>query len=91
MALLILRCIFMIVALGLTSLLVSSDALRSGPAWLPWLIFFSVLMAAAAVIMVDMFMPNKRIDTISAVYFGTLVGMLLTYALIARDCAAAWT
>jgi uncharacterized protein YacL len=81
MALLILRCIFLIVALGLTSLLVGSDALRSGPVWLPWLIFFSVIVVAVAVIMADAFMPNKRIDTISAVYFGTLVGMLLTYAL----------
>ena len=26
-------------------------------------------------------MPHKRIDTISAVYFGTIVGMVLTYAL----------
>jgi uncharacterized protein YacL len=68
MALLILRCIFLIVALGLT-------------VWLPWLIFFSVIVVAVAVIMADAFMPNKRIDTISAVYFGTLVGMLLTYAL----------
>jgi len=82
MALLILRCLFMVVALGLTSLLVSSEVLRSGPTWLPWLIFFAVLLVAAAVILVDVFMPNKRIDTISAVYFGTFVGMLLTYALI---------
>ncbi len=81
MALFILRCVFMIVAIGLTSALVSTEALRMGPAWLPWVIFFSVLFTAAAVILVDVFMPNKRIDTISAVYFGTLVGMLLTYAL----------
>jgi uncharacterized protein YacL len=71
----------MVVALGLTSLLVGSNSLRSGPVWLPWLIFSAVIMAAAAVILVDVFMPHKRIDTISAVYFGTLVGMLLTYAL----------
>jgi uncharacterized protein YacL len=29
----------------------------------------------------DIFVPRKRIDTISAVYFGVLVGMLLTYIL----------
>lgn len=81
MALAILRCVFMSVAIGLTSLLVRSIALRSGPSWLPWLIFFSVIVVAAAVILVDMFMPRKRIDTISAVYFGTIVGMVLTYAL----------
>jgi uncharacterized protein YacL len=81
MALVILRGVFMFIAVGLTSLAIRSSALRSGPSWLPWLIFFSVIIAAAAVIVVDMFVPNKRIDTISAVYFGTLVGFVLAYAL----------
>ncbi|MHB8972680.1 MAG: PIN domain-containing protein [Pirellulaceae bacterium] len=81
MALVVLRCVFMSVAIGLTSLLVRSVALRSGPTWLPWLVFVSVILVAAAVIMVDTLMPRKRIDTISAVYFGTIVGMVLTYAL----------
>lgn len=81
MALVILRCVFMFVALGLTSLLVQHNALRSGPPWLPWLIFVSVILVAGIVITIDMFVPNKRIDTISAVYFGTIVGMVLTYAL----------
>ncbi len=81
MALVILRCVFMFVAVGLTSILVSSDALRSGPDWMPWLIFFSVILGAAGVILFDIVMPHKRIDTISAVYFGTIVGMVLTYAL----------
>ena len=44
MALVILRCVFMFVALGLTSLFVRYDVLRSGPAWLPWLIFVSVIL-----------------------------------------------
>ncbi len=81
MALVILRCVFMFVALGLTSLFVRYDALTSGPAWLPWLIFVSVIVTAGVVITIDMLVPNKRIDTISAVYVGTIVGMLLTYAL----------
>ncbi len=81
MALLILRCVFVFVALGLTSILVSSDAMQTGPSWLPWLVFSSVIMVAAGVIAFDIFMPHKRIDTISAVYFGTIVGMVLTYAL----------
>ncbi len=82
MALLILRCIFMFVCVGLTSLLVGTDALREGsPAWGPWVLFFSVIIIAAAVIVLDVIMPHKRIDTISAVYFGTIVGMVLTYFL----------
>ena len=45
------------------------------------MIFFSVTLGAAAIIVLDIVMPHKRIDTISAVYFGTIVGMVLTYAL----------
>ncbi len=81
MALVVLRCVFMFVCVGLTSLLIRSESLQTGPSWLPWLIFFSVIFIAAGVILLDMVMPHKRIDTISAVYFGTVVGMLLTYAL----------
>lgn len=81
MALIVLRCVFMLVAVGLTTVLVTSPALRSGPDWLPWLIFFSVLVGAGTVITFDVTVRRKRIDTISAVYFGTMVGMVLTYAL----------
>ncbi len=81
MALIILRCVFMIVAVGLTTLFVRSDALPSGPFVIPWVIFFGVLGLAISVILFDVYMPRKRIDTISAVYFGVVVGMVLTYAL----------
>ncbi len=36
---------------------------------------------AAAVVVGDIYVPRKRIDTISAVYFGLVVGTLLTYIL----------
>ncbi len=36
---------------------------------------------AAAVIVGDIYVPRKRIDTISAIYFGLVVGTLLTYML----------
>jgi uncharacterized protein YacL len=81
MALIVLRCVFLLVAIGLTSILVNSVVLRSGPSWLPWLVFFSVITVAAVVIGIDLLVRRKRIDTISAVYFGTIVGMVLTYAL----------
>lgn len=82
MALFVLRCLFLLVAIGLTSIFVGTEALRSGgPNWLPWMIFFGVLLGAATVIVLDVTLPHKRIDTISAVYFGTIVGIVLTYAL----------
>lgn len=84
MALIILRCVFMIVAVGLTTLFVRSDALPTGPILIPWVIFFGVLGVALSVILFDVYMPRKRIDTISAVYFGVVVGMVLTYACLLR-------
>lgn len=71
----------MIIAVGLTSILVRSDAMEVGNAWLPWVVFFSIILGAATVILIDIFGPRKRIDTISAVYFGAIVGLVLTYAL----------
>ncbi|MBM4087961.1 MAG: TRAM domain-containing protein [Planctomycetes bacterium] len=79
MALIILRCVFMVVAVGLTSVFVSSDL--EGPVWVPWVIFGAVLLGALGTIVVDIVTPRKRIETISAVYIGVIVGMLLTWAL----------
>ena len=71
----------MLTAVGLTTVFIQSDPVGRGPSWLPWVIFFSVLLGAALVIAIDMLVPYKRIETISAVYFGIIVGMLLAYSL----------
>jgi uncharacterized protein YacL len=47
----------------------------------PWWVFIGIMTLAVAVVVADIFVPRKRIDTISAVYFGVLIGMLLTYIL----------
>jgi uncharacterized protein YacL len=51
------------------------------PSYMPWTVFLVVMGMAVAVIIGDIYVPRKRIDTISAVYFGLLVGVLLTYIL----------
>ena len=79
MALIILRCIFIMVAAGVAVSMF--PVLPAQPAWLVWAFFFGVLAMALGVIALDMFIKRKRIDTISAVYFGLLVGLLLTYVL----------
>ena len=38
-----------------------------------------MLLFAAAVIAIDLLIPRKRLQTITAVYFGVVVGMFLTY------------
>jgi uncharacterized protein YacL len=79
MALIILRCVFMVVAVGIGSILISLSMQTDGPGWLPWVAFLGTTSLAAGVIAADSFIHRKQIDIISGVYFGLLVGVLLTY------------
>ncbi|HZL87229.1 MAG TPA: PIN domain-containing protein [Pirellulaceae bacterium] len=79
MALIILRCVFMVVAVGIGSYLVTLSLDSPGPGYLPWVAFLGTTSLAGGVIAADVFIPRKQIDIISGVYFGLLVGVLLTY------------
>ena len=79
LALVILRCVFVVVAAGVAVSLISSELIPVTPVWLPYLIFTGIMLLALAVIFIDVFIPHKRIDTITAVYFGMLIGLFLTY------------
>ncbi|MCA9266531.1 MAG: PIN/TRAM domain-containing protein, partial [Planctomycetales bacterium] len=46
-----------------------------------WGALVAMMLLAVAVIGLDMALKRKRIETISAVYFGLLIGLLLTYVL----------
>jgi uncharacterized protein YacL len=78
-ALVVLRSIFVMVALGLGVGLVNSDLLPKEPVWIPWLAMSGCVALAAAVVVADIVLRRKRLEIISAVYFGLLVGVLLTY------------
>jgi uncharacterized protein YacL len=78
-ALIVLRFVFVLVAASLGASLVNTTLLPPEPEWLPWVVMAVMLMLAAAVIAVDMLIPKKRLQTITAVYFGLIVGMFLTY------------
>ena len=45
------------------------------------MIFSGILLMAAGVISIDIFFERKQIELISAVYFGLIVGLLLTVLL----------
>lgn len=80
--LIILRLIFVLVAIGLAVGLVSSGVLPTSPQeipWIPWVSFIGVIVLAAAVIAIDTLIPHKHLDTITSVYFGLIVGIFLTY------------
>ena len=71
----------MLIAIGLAMTLTASPA--NGPEALEssarWLLFGAFLLGAVATILVDVLIKQKRIDMISSVYFGLLVGLFLTY------------
>ncbi|TWU05894.1 PIN/TRAM domain-containing protein [Stieleria varia] len=81
MSLIILRCMFLLCAGGISAIINTGLPSDAG-ALTPWLIFAGLMGTALAVVVGDIYIPQKRIDTISAVYFGVLIGILLTYILI---------
>ena len=80
-ALILIRCIFVLVAAGVGVQLVRSETFSDQPVWLLWLIFFGVMLAALAAITIDILFKKKRLDVITAIYFGLIVGLFLTYVL----------
>ncbi|MEX0824696.1 MAG: PIN domain-containing protein [Pirellulaceae bacterium] len=81
MALIILRCLFLACAFGISVLI--NDNLGGGDTkkWVPWMVFLTVIGLACAVLVADIFIPRKDISTITSVYFGPLIGLLMTYIL----------
>ncbi len=79
MALIILRCVFLLCAGGVSAIINAS--LSDTSTTVPWLVFAGIMSLAVAVVVADIYAPKKRIDTISALYFGILIGVLLTYVL----------
>jgi len=80
MALIIVRCVFVMVAIALGFQLSNSAlVIGEGKQMLPWLGFLGVMVVAAGVLAADITMRRKRLDTITAVYFGTIIGLFLTY------------
>jgi uncharacterized protein YacL len=81
MALVILRCVFILVAAGVGFQIIQSEALPKEPAYIPWLVVGGLILLAGTVIGVDISAGRKRLDTITAVYFGLIIGLFLTYVL----------
>ncbi len=87
MGLFILRCVFLLVAAGVGVWFLSDPAAvvpQDSPYYSPWIaygVFTGLILLAAGVIAADMGIRRKRLDAITAVYFGLLVGLFLTYVL----------
>ena len=81
MGLIILRVVFVLVTAGVGVQLIRSGELYSENPYTPAAALAAVLLLAAGVIAADALVRRKRIDTISAVYLGLIVGLFLTYVL----------
>ena len=81
MALVVLRFVFVMVAVGLGFQIISSGVLAGEYSYLPWLAFGGIILLALTVISLDMMVGRKQLDTVSAVYLGLIVGLFLTYVM----------
>jgi uncharacterized protein YacL len=57
------------------------QAINSGETYQAWLAFFIILAAGVLFVVTDVLIRDKQITTISAVYFGLLLGLLLGHIL----------
>jgi uncharacterized protein YacL len=78
-SLLVLRIFFVMVSIGLAASVISAKWFPKESPGLTWGVFTGIIGLAIAVIAVDVFTRNKRLEVISSVYFGTIVGLFLAY------------
>lgn len=79
MALWILRSFFLLATVGVAFTIINSPAIQtSGFRW-PELIHVGFLLGAVAIIAVDVLTPKKRIEIVSCVSFGIIIGLFITY------------
>ncbi|MCD4728717.1 MAG: PIN domain-containing protein, partial [Pirellulales bacterium] len=81
MGLIILRCVFILVTAGLGVSFLQLGVLPQDSTALAWGVFSGLILLALGVIVADISVRRKRMDTITAVYFGLLVGLFMTYIL----------
>ncbi|MDR1492177.1 MAG: PIN domain-containing protein [Planctomycetaceae bacterium] len=81
MGLLLLRCFYILIVGGIGIFAIKSGDIGQGSGFLDYGLFFTILFISVLIIAADIIIPRKRVDWLSAIYFGTLIGLLLTWAL----------
>jgi uncharacterized protein YacL len=79
MPLIILRLIFLMVAIALGVFLINSGLIPQDNPWMYWGGLVGPILLALAVIGADVAIRRKQLDIISAVYFGLIVGLFMAY------------
>jgi uncharacterized protein YacL len=79
MLLIVIRAVFVLVVAGLgvrMARLVGETG--TGSPYLAYVVFLGMMATAIALVAVDLWTPRKRIQAISAIYFGIIVGVILS-------------
>lgn len=79
MPLLLLRCVFLLVSSGIGVAIVRGGGLSGGNAGTSLSSFIGLMIFTLLLIGIDMAFPKKKIQWISSVYFGLLIGLVMTY------------
>ncbi len=79
MILLIIRCLFILITGGVGVVIVRSGGIDGGSAEINLSTFFVVLGISVVVIAGDMCFPKKKVEWIGTIYFGLLIGLVMTY------------
>ena len=70
------------VSIGIAVLIFNSEPIRSAPEWVPGAVLVGMIALPLTVIGIDSSLRRKDLTVITAVYFGLLVGVFLTYIAI---------
>ena len=89
MMLMVLRVAYLLICAGAILAYITTETVAGQPAALPRIVennkalaFFGLLLASQLVTITDLLIRKKRIEVISAIYFGILIGVLLAYLMI---------
>lgn len=79
MVLWILRAFFLLASVGVAFSVINPPETSEIAFKYPWLVFVVIVGITIAVIVADALIVRKRVDVISCVYFGVLIGLFLTW------------
>jgi uncharacterized protein YacL len=79
MLLWILRVVFLLTAVGVGFAVINAPGDDAPTFDYPWLVFLGIVASSVAIIGLDAATPRKRIDIISCVYLGIMVGLFLSW------------
>jgi len=79
MHLVVLRSIFAMVSVGIAVIMFNSEPMKAADEWVPWAVLGVMVVLPVTVIGLDASIKSKNLSVITAVYFGMIVGLFLTY------------